>query len=999
VNEGLRELFAVLGFEVDEAGFKNAEKRLAEVLGALQDVDAAARKAAKGVAAASGAAGKGGAQNLSGILGKVSDIDKAMAGPLKAFVKAMGVSESQLEETLKEFSEGIKDGAKAAAKEIAAARAEMASKPDLPPLLRKLQRDDPKNFGQHDEILQEARKLQKNPLWSKVFARQPVSEADSQAQAMAKGFAQQDAANARKRAAAKASGGGKSKKQSAGLGWGDWMELGNGLNALGGQGKGFFEYAIHQASELETAMSKVASKMDNVSKADFARMKAAATQLGMEFGYTAAQAAEGMEALAASGLTVDDAIKQLTPTLQFAQAAELGVDRAAELAMETMHQFGLQTNDFTMIGDILVKAANASTISVSDMAESLKYVGPNAHAAGVSLETTAVMIAALGNAGIKGSMAGTTLRAMFGRLAKQTPAATKALARVGITAKDMAKGVTDPIGLLTKLAKAMENLDEAQRGELLSTAFGTEASAGLTSLLDKITQNAKEGKQGFGELTDSIHNYKGAMKSASDILGNTTEKRLEKLKNTMAATAAILGEQLLPYVEQVTDAAKGAIEAYQAWADENPKLNDGLIKVAAGLTALTVAGGTLVSIWRTLRPLLELFGIGGAVEAAAGAGAATGAGTAAAGVAGTAAAVGAAETVAAGTAATVGAEVAGGAAVVGGGAAAAGGVGAALMAALPAIATVAAVVLAGYGLKKGVQAFTGDDSWSWSDLINEAVWGVKKPQASTAEGDDKPKIQEETQGFLERVFGDKPISWSDLFNEGMWGSSAGSRADALFARDMDPQQRAGERNAAFQARMRRLFPQDGQDDATYTGRIGRLTNRYRRKDADGNPIDEAAQDATRRAEGAKRFQLDVGSGMRDLHDAIFPTNFAYNPEAIAAATQQQGLLRQNTLSQPSSSGLLPDMDAWRRSNLMLEQPKFGWSFPTSAAPAPGASAALSVPVPPPPAPNGPVDSHDTISVTIHTKADAREVEQRMQQLLREHERNKQRRTQANITGQ
>ena len=83
--------------------------------------------------------------------------------------------------------------------------------------------------------------------------------------------------------------------------------------------------------------------------------------------------------------------------------------------------------------------------AVVGFAESMTYAGSVAKSYGQNIEDTATAIAVLGNAGIKGSVAGTSLAAFMNRLAapegKKAPALIKQL---GIQVKD-AHGAMRPL--------------------------------------------------------------------------------------------------------------------------------------------------------------------------------------------------------------------------------------------------------------------------------------------------------------------------------------------------------------------------------------------------------------------------------------------------------------------------------------------------------------------------------------------------------------------------
>src|SRR5699024_353520 len=63
--------------------------------------------------------------------------------------------------------------------------------------------------------------------------------------------------------------------------------------------------------------------------------------------------------------------------------------------------------------DTLAAASSSTNTDVDQLGEALKYVGANAHAAGMDIEQTSAFLGILADNGLKGSQAGTTLNAML----------------------------------------------------------------------------------------------------------------------------------------------------------------------------------------------------------------------------------------------------------------------------------------------------------------------------------------------------------------------------------------------------------------------------------------------------------------------------------------------------------------------------------------------------------------------------------------------------------
>lgn len=110
--------------------------------------------------------------------------------------------------------------------------------------------------------------------------------------------------------------------------------------------------------------------------------------------------------------------------------------QAADIAANTLRGFGLEASEMNRVADVLAKTSSITNTSISTLGESFKYIAPDAHLLGVSIEEVAAMVGALGDVGIKSSMAGTELRMTLSRLASQPAQTAKAMKELGIDISD-----------------------------------------------------------------------------------------------------------------------------------------------------------------------------------------------------------------------------------------------------------------------------------------------------------------------------------------------------------------------------------------------------------------------------------------------------------------------------------------------------------------------------------------------------------------------------------
>lgn len=171
----------------------------------------------------------------------------------------------------------------------------------------------------------------------------------------------------------------------------------------------------------------------SVTKATGVQMDAVAAKaraLGADVklpGVSAAGAADAMTELAKSGLSVAQSMDAAKGTLELARAAGLDEAKAAEITGNAINTFGLKAKDTTFVVDELAAAANSSSIEVTDASDAFKMAGSvfsafQGPAVGSKEAITELntAIAILGNNGIKGSDAGTSLKQMLLQLTGPT---------------------------------------------------------------------------------------------------------------------------------------------------------------------------------------------------------------------------------------------------------------------------------------------------------------------------------------------------------------------------------------------------------------------------------------------------------------------------------------------------------------------------------------------------------------------------------------------------
>lgn len=294
--------------------------------------------------------------------------------------------------------------------------------------------------------------------------------------------------------------------------------------------------------------------------------------------FSALEAAQAQYELGAAGLSVQQVYESLAGTLDLAAAGQLDVARAAEIAGGVMNGFGLQADQMQRLGDVMVATSNKTAVGVEDIGEAMKVAAPMAKTYGATLEKTNAMIGILGNNQIKGSDAGTGIKAIMTRLATQPKTVQDALAKIKFdpvnkdgTMKDIGT-VFDEIRIRTQDMGADEQI------QIFAGIAGLEHSSKLSTLVAStgvLDENTGKVVNKFKELENSLENSNGLAKQVADIQMDNLYGDIDQLKGAWDSLSIALGGEggvmnagLRALAQNLTD----VIGRITAWVQANPEL-------------------------------------------------------------------------------------------------------------------------------------------------------------------------------------------------------------------------------------------------------------------------------------------------------------------------------------------------------------------------------------------------------------------------------------------
>ena len=356
---------------------------------------------------------------------------------------------------------------------------------------------------------------------------------------------------------------------------------------------------LQEGMQFDANMSKVQA-MSGLGKSDeqMKMLRDQAKQLGAETMFSANDAARGQAFLAIAGFTPESIQAAMPGLLDMALAGDIDLGRTADIASNILGGFKIDPSEMGRVSDVLTKAFITSNTSLESLGETMKYVAPVAKKAGMSLETTAAMAGLLGNVGIQGSQAGTSLKSMILNLSGPASVGQKALKKLGIAATDSAGDLRKPELILADLAKATEKLGSAQQIDYLKMIFGKEPAAAMAELM------GEAGLGGLQEYMKKVQDNNSAASRTAKTMADNLVGDLDELSSAWDGLKIDVFEGQNDDLRKLTKSFTDVIGMVATWAKENPQLVATIIKSIAVLAALVAAGGALMlTIGSILGPL------------------------------------------------------------------------------------------------------------------------------------------------------------------------------------------------------------------------------------------------------------------------------------------------------------------------------------------------------------------------------------------------------------
>ena len=411
--------------------------------------------------------------------------------------------------------------------------------------------------------------------------------------------------------------------------------------------------AAEAYGEFEQGM-KIVQTVSNQSGAAITELTNKANEMSVAYRTSIGDITDGLQTLGRAGLnSATTQLEVLESGLQTAKLEGRNLNGVLEEIIQNTAMLGgdLKSVDFgkqsEYLNSLMVGTSMTAPIDSHDISQTLQYAGGTAAAAGANLENKDKLedlmgtVAAFAQKGVKGSMAGTALRAFFTKPASQDNSVTEGLAMIGLSPEALwedggqsMKKVSDQIAIIRgqmnalhlstmdqveiwgkivgpKMGQQMMKLQASDIKELtrdIQSSQSTEALAAQTlqTYNQKVSEMQQQGEVAFRELgSKAVMFLTPIVDVISKILGllsnkwvNTTVfaalgslvsfgiRRIWGMLNTVFRQVKGLLTDVAKGIQTINSLAGGSVQGFQNSAEQVDYLNAKLHETDATLQAI-----------------------------------------------------------------------------------------------------------------------------------------------------------------------------------------------------------------------------------------------------------------------------------------------------------------------------------------------------------------------------------------------------------------------------
>lgn len=391
--------------------------------------------------------------------------------------------------------------------------------------------------------------------------------------------------------------------QKTGIVWSNVKSLGMTLSATvtpAMMGLGYA--AVSSANDIDSAYRDM-RKTVNGTEQDFEDLR----QSAIDFSTTNVTSADQILSIQAIGGELGVATEDLKTFAETVSNLDIATNLDAETAAQTLGQLGnilgdLTSDKFPNFADALVRLGNNGASTEDQIANVATRIGSMASIAKFTTPEILAWSSTIASTGQGAESAGTSISRTISDI--ETAVANggdslNAFAEIaGMSAEQFASAwESTPSDVLKAFIEGLANLDESGGSAIttldnlgITSVRQVQSIQGLMQMIEGLDDNLKMSEDAWNGVSDQWGKA-GDAASEADAKAEGFSGTLSKLKNIAENAGYSLGNAMLPFLQDVTEAAQKAYESFDGLNDDTKQL----IVAGAGLATALGPGLSIVS--------------------------------------------------------------------------------------------------------------------------------------------------------------------------------------------------------------------------------------------------------------------------------------------------------------------------------------------------------------------------------------------------------------------
>lgn len=361
---------------------------------------------------------------------------------------------------------------------------------------------------------------------------------------------------------------------------------------IAGAGAAALAVPVKIAIDYESAMADVAKVVDGL-KDEAGKITPAYTAMSnqiLEMTTRLPMAAKDIAAIVAagaqSGIAKNELIGFAESAVKMGVAFDITADQAGQSMAEMRAAFRMSQPEVVALADKINLLGNSNVLNSPKILEVVQRIGTLGEVGGLASGSIAAMAASL--KAVEPDVAATGIKNMILALTKgesATKGQSEAFKKLGLDSVQVSKDMqTNAEKTIFKVIEGIKGLKKYEQVAITNELFGSEA----LPIITQYTTDLALLKKNLDAVSNSSK-YAGSMEAEYAARAATTANNIQLAKNQMAALGITIGNVLLPGVNSMIGSFNGVMSSVQKWAQANPGLASGLVKVAIG--AIAIVGG------------------------------------------------------------------------------------------------------------------------------------------------------------------------------------------------------------------------------------------------------------------------------------------------------------------------------------------------------------------------------------------------------------------------